>query len=1250
MSPSVSVSREMSLAVEKTDCLMYHRRMIPVAESKATSWRAGTAPRLDSGFHSTRPTIGYLALRTGDNVSQALWMGVVDGARGRGANLICFAGDRLRDPDGASSPANVLYDLVSSEVVDGLVSWASSVGGSLERDEIVRFHRRYRPLPMVSVTLPMEGCPAVLIDSYAGMRDVIAHLIESHGCRRLAFIRGSENHYYAQERYRAYVDTLEAYDIPLDPNLVTGYGDFVLSTGLEGIRLLLDERKLRPTVDFDAVVTVSDLPALGALEELQVCGIQVPEDVALVGFNDGREGRFVTPPLTSVRLPFYEQGRKAVEMLMAQLAGERVPEQVVLPAKLKVRQSCGCMLPSVIQAAANPPPPEGSQAPVLAGGTFEAALAARREAILDAMVQAAESSAEGLGLGWAARLLDAFAAEVSEDSEAAGAFLQALDHLLRQVVMANGQVANWQNVVPALRRHLLPALGDVSADTLRRANGLWAQAQVLIGEAAQRARGYQMVQGTRQTQTLRQISRELVTTFDVAELTDVLARELPQLGIERCYLALYENPQKPTGRSRLILAYDARGRVDLDVDERVFSSGKLAPIDLLARHRSDRPYSLVVESLHFREEQIGFVLFEVGPRDGTIYEVLSRQISSSLKGALLFDETRKARAAAEKADRLKTRLLANVSHELRAPLNVIIGCTREILNPPASYNVVLPEVLLEDLWHIGRSAEHQLRVINDLLDLSRAEIDELDLYLELLDPRLFLEEVFHSMSEANSLDGVAWHLQLPDRLPTIQADPVRLRQILLNLLSNASKFVERGQVVLGAEVAPPNLHIWVQDTGPGIPSDMHERIFEPFVTAGHTNRRLEGVGLGLSITRRLVALHRGSMSLESQPGQGSTFHIYLPLPTLSDHLSAPASAVQPVLLLVSSHDQPAFDIVEFSQRQGLEILQLQASDDLDVVIRRVQPAALAWDLVGAGSGDWVIIRRLRNHPKLSQVPFILYGQESEEATALRVGMTNFVVKSVDGDTLMEAIDSLCPPDVGPILIVDDDPVVLDLYQEVVTRGCPEYPICTAADGAAALTRMAEETPSLVILDLMMPEMDGFDVLDWMRANDRTRQVPVLVLSSRLLNRDDANRLEQHARVAFQSKGILSEEELIASLHRALFGVDTLPRHTSALVKHAVAYFHQNYDRALSRWEVAEAIGVSESYLSRVFRQELGISPWDYLNRYRILQAKRLLRRKSDSIKTIAPQVGFKDPAYFSRVFHKLTGLSPTAYRERPETA
>jgi YesN/AraC family two-component response regulator len=278
---------------------------------------------------------------------------------------------------------------------------------------------------------------------------------------------------------------------------------------------------------------------------------------------------------------------------------------------------------------------------------------------------------------------------------------------------------------------------------------------------------------------------------------------------------------------------------------------------------------------------------------------------------------------------------------------------------------------------------------------------------------------------------------------------------------------------------------------------------------------------------------------------------------------------------------------------------------------------------------------------------MLYGQEPGHGQALSFGLTDFVVKPTGGAPLMEAIDAISPrAGSGPILIVDDDPEVLELYKQVIAEALAGFPIQAAADGTGALACMAEHVPSLVILDLMMPGMDGFDVLDWMRANDRTRRVPVLILSSQVLTIDDVKRLERHALVTLQSKGILSEEEIAASLHQVLFGTDALPQHTSALVKRSVVYFHENYARPFLRWEIADAIGVSEDYLSRVFRQELGLSPWEYLNRYRILMATERLCHTSDNIGTVARQVGFKDPAYFSRVFRKVTGLSPSSYREQ----
>jgi AraC-like DNA-binding protein len=193
--------------------------------------------------------------------------------------------------------------------------------------------------------------------------------------------------------------------------------------------------------------------------------------------------------------------------------------------------------------------------------------------------------------------------------------------------------------------------------------------------------------------------------------------------------------------------------------------------------------------------------------------------------------------------------------------------------------------------------------------------------------------------------------------------------------------------------------------------------------------------------------------------------------------------------------------------------------------------------------------------------------------------------------------------------------------------------------------MLEKVPSLVMLDLIMPGLDGFDVLDWMRANPQTRQVPVLILSSRMLTFDDVKRLEQHALVTFHSKEVLSEEETAAAVHRTLFDGSALPPYTSALVKRAIAYLHQNYDRPLSRGEIAQAIGVSEDYLSRIFRQELGLSPWDYLHRYRIKQAKELLTRTNASVIDVALQVGFNDRSYFSRVFRELAGVSPGEYRK-----
>jgi signal transduction histidine kinase/ABC-type sugar transport system substrate-binding protein/AraC-like DNA-binding protein len=623
-------------------------------------------------------------------------------------------------------------------------------------------------------------------------------------------------------------------------------------------------------------------------------------------------------------------------------------------------------------------------------------------------------------------------------------------------------------------------------------------------------------------------------------------------------------------------------------------------------------------------------------------QALADQLGTALRNAELYQDALEARAAAERADALKTRLLANVSHELRTPLNVILGYTQTILNEPQLYAEDLPPALLNDVRHVFQSGEHLIHLINDLLDLSRAEIGALDIFPERLDPRALLAQVFESMATRSpARDGLRWQLVLPPELPWIEADPVRVRQIVLNLLSNAEKFTVRGKITLGAHVVPPYLRIWVSDTGSGIPLDLHERIFEPFVTARHARRPHEGIGLGLSIVRQLVALHGGSMGLESQPGRGSTFQIELPLP--DSHTQA-ANADQlrlPVLLLVAAcEDDRALE--RLCRRQGLVPYHATPEQRVEQLFATMQPRAIACNVDRARADDWALLEQIRQHAEGGTVPLVLYstGDHADE----RAWLTPVLVKPLQSAQLQALIASLCPAEAsGPLLIVDDDPGSCAFYQQLIGSVLPGAAIRVALGGAAALALLAHEVPSLILLDLVMPDVDGFAVIQQLRAHERTSHVPVLVLSGKALSQDDVRRLS-YAHVVYQSKDVLTAAELAAQVQRAFGGAQTHAAQTSRLVKQAVAFIQQHHQRALSRQEIARALGINQAYLSEIFQHELGLTPWEYLNRYRIRLARALLHDDTRSITEIASCVGFNDPGYFGRVFRRIVGCSPQQYR------
>lgn len=564
----------------------------------------------------------------GEGYLPGILEGVTATAQMRATNLLCFVGGALNGLPGIAfhSQRNILYTIPSVDNLDGLII-ISSLGNYGADEHFRNLYAHYDPLPAVSIGAPINGALNVTVDNQKGLRDALAHLIEVHNHQRIAFIQGPAGSMDAQIRYQIYTETLASYQLPLDPALVAP-GFFNFSSGAEAIRLLVDQRQ----VAFEAVMAANDHMALGALAELQSRGMIVPYDLAVVGFDDIKQARHVAPPLTTVRQPLFELGSQALDTLLARIANETVPEQIILPAELVVRRSCGCQ-----EAVAVPLAPR----PVTASAETFAQNLHRQRRVIMADLNTALDFSPLTAPEAAKQLLHAFSDEILNNNE--GFFLSTLDRFLRLVMQEGGDVLAWQTVVTVLRRHTLSGLPP--DELSRQAEALLYQVQLFITAQARESEIQQRLYIERQNWMLHEIGQLLITMFDLEKLLDILVDNMPRLGIPGCYLVLYEAPrpykypQPPPEWSWVVLACNVYGRVPLAPYRQRFPTRLLLPEGILPE---ERRYTILIESLYFREEQIGYVLFERGPKEGTVYEMLRGQIASALKAALLVQAHKRA--------------------------------------------------------------------------------------------------------------------------------------------------------------------------------------------------------------------------------------------------------------------------------------------------------------------------------------------------------------------------------------------------------------------------------------------------------------------------------------------------------------------------------------------------------------------------------------------------------------------------------
>jgi signal transduction histidine kinase/AraC-like DNA-binding protein len=739
---------------------------------------------------------------------------------------------------------------------------------------------------------------------------------------------------------------------------------------------------------------------------------------------------------------------------------------------------------------------------------------------------------------------------------------------------------------------------------------------------------------------------------DLKELVDILADELPALEIANCYLALYDDPHQPMGGARYVLAYDGGQRYP-ELEGKLFSpSWKFPPFAFLTKEAQ----SLVLYPLYYRDEQLGFILLDAHALQGTVHQVLCEQVSSLLKSVLLVEQNSQlylqaleAQHLAEEANLLKSRFLSMVSHELLTPMVLLVGLSEMMLREGIGNRPPLPEAYHQDLTRIHAGAQQLGSLVRDVLDLARGQLGQ----LKLVKRPVNLEEVFKPVTlvgeQMARSKGLAWHVDVPADLPQIMGDTARLQQVALNLVTNAVKFTAQGEVKLVVNVEKDQVTVSIQDTGLGVPLAEQEAIFDEFRQSERTVARgYGGLGIGLAICRQLIDLHGGKIGVNSggDENSGSTFYFILPI-LKSERIVQSPSPSQTVLVL-TSYAKRATRLKEHLIHLGYkaEILGIDETQDWLSEVLAVLPGAFVLDIPVAERG-WELLEILKTNSATQDVPVIFYSYLQEQSSGAMLSM-DYLLKPLAGAELSKALDRYglscdVKGEASVVLLVDDDPDILDIHSRMVNEHIPGCRVLRAENGRVALDLMRQAPPTLVLLDLMMPELDGMGVLKTMQEDEHLRDIPVIVLTAQTLTQDEMSRMNRGV-VSVLSKGVFTADETLAHIDQALARSKRVGSDAQRLVRKVMAFIQEHYPETISRDQLSGYAGVSERHLNRCFQQETGLSPVSYLNRYRIQQAKCLLKEGERSITEVMALVGFSDSSHFTHVFRRETGVSPREYQ------
>jgi phosphoserine phosphatase RsbU/P len=589
-----------------------------------------------------KPRLGIF-LRGGDYTYQnEIVLGAHDECQEHGVDLYCFAGGLANTVD----PRNLVYDLVGPDDLDAVILVPGTMA-SEDSPEVELLFQRFAALPLCTIGPPRPDIASLSVDNTSGIRELTRHLIEKHGRRRVAFISGPNNE--AAQRFDGYRQALRECGVPYDERLVVA-GDFTPPSGARAVAALLS----RERGGCDAIVAGNDWMALGALDALASRGLRVPEDVALIGFDDIEPARFVTPPLTTVRQPPRQLGILAVRRVLAMASGVADTEAVFLATTIMVRESCGCIGPRPDLELG---PPDSDQA-------LLSTLGNQRDAWIRAVKRATpvleQTAAEDeIDPDFAERLVDALLLDLQRGSERV--FVMAVDGVVRQASHLSN-IAAWHHTVSELRCECVSSLAG-SLRAWMRAETVFERAHILISGLAEHAQAKRRLEKDALMRNMEEMSVAVRTALDLQALRAALALHLPSLRISSLYVAKYSGHPRPDDYSELVLAYDDENELRPEGSDLPFRTGEIVPGHLRPHWR----HSMMVQPLFFNEQPLGFCVIEIGSRDGFVFQTIPGLISTALKAIEL------ASAIVEEATRRQRAEQARMSQELEIAARIQTG-------------------------------------------------------------------------------------------------------------------------------------------------------------------------------------------------------------------------------------------------------------------------------------------------------------------------------------------------------------------------------------------------------------------------------------------------------------------------------------------------------------------------------------------------------------------------------------------------